>query len=105
MAVYFVSGASRGIGFELVKQLLARGDVVVAGVRNPGTTTNLRYLKQKNAKLHIVELDVSKPDTIKVRITTMNPSFHHALQTVSTLMGLTKHQQCNSAALHCQTSA
>ena len=35
MSRWLVTGASRGIGRELVRQLTARGDAVVAVVRNP----------------------------------------------------------------------
>ena len=60
---YLVTGASRGIGLEMVKQLLARGDVVVAAARNPAKATHLQAMKTE--KLHIIELDVETPTTIK----------------------------------------
>ena len=53
-----------GIGLELVKQLLARGDVVVAAVRDPSKASNLNALNAAN--LHVIKLDVEKPETIKV---------------------------------------
>ena len=60
---YLVTGASRGIGLEMVKQLLARGDVVVAAARNPAKATNLQAMKTD--KLHVIELDVENPTTIQ----------------------------------------
>ena len=60
---YLVTGASRGIGLEMVKQLLARGDVVVAAARNPAKATDLQTLKTE--KLHVIELDVENPTTIQ----------------------------------------
>ncbi len=40
-AVYLVTGASRGIGVEWVRQILSRGDSVIATCRNPSTSTEL----------------------------------------------------------------
>ena len=60
---YLVTGASRGIGLEMVKQLLARGDVVVAAARKSAKATNLQAMKTD--KLHVIELDVENPTTIQ----------------------------------------
>ena len=67
MAVWVITGASRGIGLELVKQLVARGDVVVGAARNPETCSALKELESSSSgKLHLVKMDVEDPDTIKV---------------------------------------
>jgi NAD(P)-dependent dehydrogenase (short-subunit alcohol dehydrogenase family) len=61
---YVISGASRGIGFELVKQLLA-GDVRVAAcVRDPSKAEELRALaKAYPEKLFILPLDVRSDES------------------------------------------
>jgi len=66
VATYLVTGASRGIGFELTKQLLARGDEVISAVRDPSKASALQGLPNAN-KLHIIKVDVEHPESIKVR--------------------------------------
>ncbi len=66
VATYLVTGASRGIGFELTKQLLARGDHVIAAVRDPSKASALKSLPNA-ANLDIVKIDVEHPESIKVR--------------------------------------
>lgn len=59
MRSYFISGASRGIGMELCKQLLARGDRVIAGCRNPFKNGFLADLQKTSLHLDVVQLDVN----------------------------------------------
>ena len=67
MAVWVVTGASRGIGLELVQQLVARGEVVVGAARNPEASSALKKLESSSpGKLHLVKIDVEDPETIKV---------------------------------------
>ncbi len=57
-----VTGANRGIGFEFVRQMLARGDDVVAGVRRPDRADSLRALAGE--RLRILALDVADPASV-----------------------------------------
>lgn len=41
MPTWLIIGASRGIGFEFVRQLIARGDQVIATVRDPMNASDL----------------------------------------------------------------
>jgi NAD(P)-dependent dehydrogenase (short-subunit alcohol dehydrogenase family) len=60
-----VTGANRGIGLELARQLLARGDRVVATARHPGKATALNALAGEHpGRLHVLPLDVADPRAI-----------------------------------------
>lgn len=57
-----VTGANRGIGFEYVRQLLARGDHVVATARHPAQAHELnRLVADHPGRLHVLPLDVTDP--------------------------------------------
>jgi len=63
----FVQGASRGIGFELVAQLLRRqpDGRVIATCRRPADAAELQALKSEYPeRLRLIELDVQKESTI-----------------------------------------
>lgn len=60
-----VTGANRGLGLEFVRQLLARGDRVVATCRHPGKATALNALVGEHpGRLHLLPLDVADPRAI-----------------------------------------
>jgi NAD(P)-dependent dehydrogenase (short-subunit alcohol dehydrogenase family) len=60
-----VSGANRGLGFEMTRQLLARGDRVVAACRHPGKALALTRLAGEHpGKLHVLPLDLADPRTM-----------------------------------------
>ena len=55
-----VTGANRGLGLELVRQLLAAGRRVVATARQPGRATDLNTLAGEHpGRLHVLPLDVA----------------------------------------------
>jgi len=63
----FVQGASRGIGFELVAQLLRNRSAgrVIATCRRPADAAELQALKSEYPeRLRLIELDVQKESTI-----------------------------------------
>ena len=60
-----VSGANRGLGYEMTHQLLARGDRVVAACRQPGKALALTRLAAEHpGRLHVLPLDLAEPRTI-----------------------------------------
>ncbi|GAB3100414.1 SDR family oxidoreductase [Lysobacter terrae] len=55
-----VTGANRGLGLEFVRQLLVRGDRVIAACRHPGKATQLNHLVGEHpGRLHVLPLDVA----------------------------------------------
>jgi len=64
MPTYVVTGASSGLGLELVKQLAARGDTVYAIVRKKqSSATGVDLISQVPGNVTIVEgIDVTKDD-------------------------------------------
>jgi NAD(P)-dependent dehydrogenase (short-subunit alcohol dehydrogenase family) len=58
-----VTGASRGIGLKLVGKYLARGDEVVAAVRDPEGAEGLRAYA--SPRLHVVEMDVGSTESVR----------------------------------------
>ena len=57
-----ISGANRGIGLEFTRQLLARGEHVIAACRHPGKAAALNALAGEHpGRLHVLPLDVADP--------------------------------------------
>jgi len=66
--VWFITGCTSGFGNILCKQLLARGELVVATARAPEKLEALRELAQTPNQLLILKLDVTKNDEIKTAV-------------------------------------
>jgi len=61
MAHALVTGANRGLGFEFVRQLLARGERVIATCRQPGRALALTRLAGEHPG-HLIILPLQLPD-------------------------------------------
>ena len=56
--VWLVTGANRGIGYQIVEQILSRPNTIVfAGVRTPSKATDLAKLAASNDNLQILQLE------------------------------------------------
>lgn len=65
MAQYLVTGANRGLGLEFVRQLLARGERVIAACRHTERASELNRLSgQFPGHLKVLPLDVAEPRSI-----------------------------------------
>ncbi|KAF8590403.1 NAD(P)-binding protein [Ramaria rubella] len=67
MFTWLVTGASRGIGLELVHQIVAGGDTVFATARSPDSASDLQQLAASSpgGRIHVVQLDVADAESIK----------------------------------------
>jgi NAD(P)-dependent dehydrogenase (short-subunit alcohol dehydrogenase family) len=66
MPTVLVTGASRGLGLEFVRQYLAEGYAVTAACRNPGKALALQHLgRESKGALISVELDVADGASVK----------------------------------------
>jgi NAD(P)-dependent dehydrogenase (short-subunit alcohol dehydrogenase family) len=71
--VYFVTGASRGIGLEFVNQLVKRSNsIIFAGVRNPSSLRKLYSSPTPN--LHLLQCDVTSDDSVAAAVETVSKS-------------------------------
>ena len=62
---WVITGTSRGIGLELARQLLERGDVVDAAARKPEESRGLAELRERHqARLRLVACDVSSDASV-----------------------------------------
>ncbi|ORY76846.1 hypothetical protein BCR35DRAFT_332658 [Leucosporidium creatinivorum] len=74
---YLITGASRGLGLEYTRQLLASSPEIkiVATARTPSTATELQKIKDLNeGRLFILEMDVTKDESVKAAVTALEAS-------------------------------
>lgn len=73
-----VTGSSRGLGLEYVKQLVklpVPPEVVIAACRDPKTATNLQEVANENPAVKIVKLDVEKDEEVDAAYKVKQPVF------------------------------
>ena len=59
-----ITGTNRGIGLEFVKHYLKNNEKVIATCRNRNSAKDLLEIKNTTSNLSLLELDVSKPNSI-----------------------------------------
>ena len=64
MNTIFITGANRGIGLELTRQLLREGNKIMAGCRNLEAANELRDLQGAFEELEILELAVDDEESV-----------------------------------------
>jgi NAD(P)-dependent dehydrogenase (short-subunit alcohol dehydrogenase family) len=64
MSTLFITGASRGLGLEFVRQYAADGWDVIAACRNPAKADALQNLAGQNKKVRIETMDVNDPASV-----------------------------------------
>lgn len=66
MATILITGASRGIGFQMTRQYCEDGDSVLACCRNSGSADALNELAAgSDGRITVIDMDVSDPDSIE----------------------------------------
>lgn len=64
MGTYLITGVGRGIGKELARVLLARGDRVIGTVRNESAVPGSWQTFSESGRLKLIKLDVLDQDSI-----------------------------------------
>ncbi|NCW30671.1 MAG: SDR family NAD(P)-dependent oxidoreductase, partial [Alphaproteobacteria bacterium] len=60
-----ITGANRGIGFEMTRQAAARGDRIIACARNIMEAPDLVALAKSNSAITLLGLDVTAENDMK----------------------------------------
>ena len=72
-STYFITGCNRGLGLELVQQLLVRGQRVIATCRDIATATDLTALALKHSgQLSLIEMDVADEGSMREAVDLLN---------------------------------
>lgn len=70
MSMYLITGANRGIGLELTRQVLAEGHQVLATCRDPDNADELKALAG-DGDLQVAQCDIGQPDDISRLVATV----------------------------------
>lgn len=77
MPIALVTGANRGLGLELVRQLVERDYRVFAGSRSPEEATDLRALAERQPMhVSVLRLDVTDAESVQAAVATIQRETH-----------------------------
>ncbi|KAI1158237.1 NAD(P)-binding protein [Nemania serpens] len=80
MPSYLVTGASRGLGFEFLRQLSEDPKNVVVGLVRNKTSTDKKVLAELNrSNIHIVQADLADYDSLKASLDVVAPIVNGSL--------------------------
>lgn len=65
MGTILITGANRGVGFNLATVYAERGDIVLATARTPDNATALAELKARTGRVEILPLDTSNEEATR----------------------------------------
>ncbi|KAI0466380.1 NAD(P)-binding protein [Xylaria cf. heliscus] len=81
MSSYLITGASRGIGFEFLRQLSENPENVVVGLVRDKATTDKKVLAELNRpNIHIVQADLTDYDSLKKSVDVVAPIVNGSLE-------------------------
>jgi NAD(P)-dependent dehydrogenase (short-subunit alcohol dehydrogenase family) len=76
--IALVTGANKGIGLEVTRQLARFGVTVLLGARNPALGQQAATILQaEGLDVHAIELDLTRPTTIEAAAQTIATDFGH----------------------------
>ena len=76
--IAMVTGAARGLGFEISRQLGKKGYTVYLGARNPDVADEkVDKLKSEGLDAHAIQLDVGSEASVKKALTDINKKITH----------------------------
>ncbi|KAI0555997.1 NAD(P)-binding protein [Xylaria curta] len=91
MSSYLVTGASRGLGFEFIRQLSEDSKNIVVGLVRDKASTDKKVAAEINRpNIHIVQADLSDYDSLKKTVDVVAPIVNGSLDTIianAALMG------------------
>jgi len=107
MSTYFVAGASRGIGIELVRKILENypGSKVVAGARNPNENKDLKELQHSyKDRLTLVRLDITSDASVQASAEVIAKALPDGLDYLINCAGIMDSQAADSTPTELQNT-
>ncbi|RUS21664.1 4-dihydrotrisporin dehydrogenase [Endogone sp. FLAS-F59071] len=65
---FLITGASRGLGLEFVRQLSQKNHTILAGVRSPAHADELQIISSTFSNVHVFQIDTADDQSIKAAV-------------------------------------